>query len=537
MKLGFIILAHDQPAAIRRLTDMLTTDGDRVIISFDRNAAKADQEAVRAIADEKPEQIRVASKIHCQWGDWTLVKAVLIALEEFARMPEPPDYVHLMSAAEFPIRPVTQLKEFLRRNSSFDFIECCDISVRQWVRSGLSKERFLYYFPFNFKTHRKAFDLLVRWQRKYKVRRRMPLGLAPHMGSQWWTLRWSTCDKLLKFIATHPKVPRFFKTTWIPDESFFQTIIARIIPKKEIANLQLMFHHLTPAGRPYIFYNDHLAVLQRLPHFFIRKISPEATLLRENLNQRDCHRSRIPSRQLLAKVRAFITKRIDDNHLFTTSVSGHPYTWHGPELQAEKRPLIVVFLTDASQIHDLEELISLRPAYCWMGRPYAPNAIAMPEDILASLGVDRASWKLRDYFRQQFLYYLVSKSPETRVPIIAVSAAEDVPDLEALKLLEKSLFLLVKTRSLKSLITLPKFLSQTHAANSQFLARMICLDLEQLPRILDEEAPAFFEPPEPPLPPTLESNSVIPVTDIKGRPRPAGAILAQSEPLQEAAKE
>src|SRR5258708_5811184 len=128
MNLGFIILAHNQPTAIRRLTDTLTTDGDRVIISFDSSAAKADQEAVRAIADEKPDQIRVMSKVHCLWGDWSLVKAVLVSLQEFARMPNPPDYVHLMSAAEYPIRPISQLKEFLRRNPALDFIECCDIS-------------------------------------------------------------------------------------------------------------------------------------------------------------------------------------------------------------------------------------------------------------------------------------------------------------------------------------------------------------------------------------------------------------------------
>ena len=191
MKLGFIILAHDRPDQIRKLCETLAVDGNQVVIHFDTSASPADHDAVRSVAAMDPRHIRVISKVHCVWGEWSLVEAVLQALSEFRAMPEQPDYVHLMSGADVPIRPLGELREFLLRNPNRDFIECCDISRGAWVKGGLGKERFRFYFPFNFRTHRKSFDRLVRWQRKLKVRRKMPLGMQPHMGSQWWTMRWS----------------------------------------------------------------------------------------------------------------------------------------------------------------------------------------------------------------------------------------------------------------------------------------------------------------------------------------------------------
>ena len=50
MNLGFIILAHNHPSAIRRLTDILATEGNRVVVHFDTSASAADKQAVRKLA-------------------------------------------------------------------------------------------------------------------------------------------------------------------------------------------------------------------------------------------------------------------------------------------------------------------------------------------------------------------------------------------------------------------------------------------------------------------------------------------------------
>jgi hypothetical protein len=485
MNLGFIILAHNHPEAVRRLANILATDGDLVVIHFDSSASPADLLAVQQIAAERPDQIRVISKIHCVWGEWSLVDAVLLALQEFKKMPSPPDYVHLMSGADYPIRPIADLKEFLRIYPNQDFIECCDISQKSWIKGGLEKERFLFYFPFNFRTHRKTFDRLVRWHRKLKIRRRMPLGLKPHMGSQWWTLRWPTCERVLNFTASNPTVPKFFKTTWIPDESYFQTLIAALVPKNEIANLQLIFHHLTSSGRPYVFYNDHLSIIRRLPHFFIRKVSPGASTLLECLGKPGFYSRRIPTQKLLHKVRELLRARIDENHRFTVSVPSHLHDFYASELKTIERPVITIFVTDPKQLQAIEQMASTHPAYCWLGRPFAPKSISIPENLLARMGMSRNSWKIRDYFRQQFLHSLITATDESQVPIIAVLVAEDNPDLPALNLLKLLVPFFVKGNSLESLVSFSAFGSAVESDNATFLSRMHFVDLNQILKILE----------------------------------------------------
>lgn len=48
-----------------------------------------------------------------------------------------------------------------------------------------------------------------------------PEDLEMMIGSQWWCLRRLTIEKVLDFCKHRPEVPRFFATTWIPDETFF----------------------------------------------------------------------------------------------------------------------------------------------------------------------------------------------------------------------------------------------------------------------------------------------------------------------------
>ncbi len=502
MKLGFIILAHHQPEAIRKQVDVLAGAGDRVVIHFDTSATKEDRQAVDMIAADKPGQVRVISKVHCVWGEWSLVDAVLQALREFETMPDPPEYIHLMSGADFPIRPMGELKEFLKRNRNRDFIECCDLSKKSWVKGGLGTERLRFYYPFNFRTSRRSFDRMVRWQRKLKIRRHMPADLRPHMGSQWWTLRWTTCKKVLDFTKENPSVPKFFKSTWIPDESYFQTVIAKIIPKGQIADLQLMLHHLTPAGRPYVFYNDHLPLLKRLPHFFVRKVSPDAGEMIDHLHRpEELAGRRIPRLKVLAKVRDLIQARIDENHLFTTGVPGYYQDKVQTTLKQDKaeraenpdalpkqvvvkqgitRTTVVLFPDDASLIADLERITASIPELCWVGTPFSPGSIRMPEDQLARMGLTEKSHPTRDAFNRQFSRYLVDATPEGLIPVMVIHPTESKPELEAFEKVERLLPVLV-TRGSSLPHTVSRVKSSLFDLSPRISARAVEVRVEDLP--------------------------------------------------------
>lgn len=76
---------------------------------------------------------------------------------------------------------------------------------------------------------------------------------------------------------------RFFRTTWIPDETFFQTLVRHIIPANEIHTRTLTFLMFSDYGMPVTFYNDHYDLLLSQDFLFARKISPEAQELKTRL--------------------------------------------------------------------------------------------------------------------------------------------------------------------------------------------------------------------------------------------------------------
>jgi hypothetical protein len=143
---------------------------------------------------------------------------------------------------------------------------------------GLQQERFTLCFPFSWRRQRVLFDRYVRLQRRLGIRRRLPEGLNPHMGSQWWCLTRQTLSTILDD-PRRAEFDRYFRRVWIPDESYFQTLARRYSGNIESRSLTLSkFDH---QGKPYVFYDDHLQLLRRSNSFVARKIWPRADRLYE----------------------------------------------------------------------------------------------------------------------------------------------------------------------------------------------------------------------------------------------------------------
>ncbi len=190
--------------------------------------------------------------------------------------------MYLISGACLPIRPLAELNRFLEENRGTEFIEAHDES---WAVGGLRGERQLFYFPFDYRRNTRLVPWTVSLQRRLGVRRRMPLGLEPRFGSQWWCLTWKTCRRMLDFIEERPQVARFFKSTWIPDESFFQTLVWRLAPRERIAGRTLTFHRFDEGGKPAVFSDADQGWLLGQEAFFARKIAPGSLRLENALSR------------------------------------------------------------------------------------------------------------------------------------------------------------------------------------------------------------------------------------------------------------
>jgi hypothetical protein len=207
---------------------------------------------------------------------WGLVAATLDSSQILLdRYPEV-RHVYLASGACVPLRPVQDLTSYLDRHPDTDFIESVSTQEATWAVDGLEVERFTLRFPFSWRKHRLLFDAYVNLQRRLKVKRKIPNGLTPHIGSQWWCLTRETLSQILNN-PNRKTVDRFFRRSWIPDETYFQTLSRQFARHLESRSLTLT--KFDYRGRPHVFYDDHLRLLQNSNCFVARKVWPGADKL------------------------------------------------------------------------------------------------------------------------------------------------------------------------------------------------------------------------------------------------------------------
>jgi len=275
MTVGFVMLCHTALDRAAQVARHWATCGCPVVIHVDRRVKAAAFDRLKrdleGVAD-----IRFSGRHACEWGTWGIVAATqeasTILLRDFPQV----RHVFLASGSCLPLRPVAEFRAYLDERPTTDFIESVTTADVGWTVGGLNAERFTMHFPFSWRKHRGLFDTFTRLQRRLRIRRRIPDGLVPHLGSQWWCLTRRTLSAILQDPdrADHD---RFFRRVWIPDESYFQTLVRQF--SQAIESRSLTLSKFDFQGKPHIFYDDHLQLLRRSDCFVARKAWPHADKL------------------------------------------------------------------------------------------------------------------------------------------------------------------------------------------------------------------------------------------------------------------
>lgn len=274
VRLGVVMLCHDNLPLAGRMARIWASGGAQVAMHIDRRAA---DDAVAKLHSQLADvAVTFAPRRSCAWGTFSLVSATQDAVTALLSAHPELTHVMLVSGACLPLRSADDLKLFLARNPNSDFIESVSICDVGWTVGGLNEERFTLHFPFSFREHRKLFDKAVNLQRRLGVKRKLPKGIAPHIGSQWWCLTTATLKKILND-PRRAEFDRYFRHVWIPDESYFQTLARR--HSLNIESRSLTLAKFDAQGKPYVFYDDHLALLANSRAFVARKIWPGANAL------------------------------------------------------------------------------------------------------------------------------------------------------------------------------------------------------------------------------------------------------------------
>ena len=400
--LGFVMLCH---TALDRAAQVARHWAERdcpVVIHVDKQVARAKFEQFRETLADLP-NVRFTRRLRCEWGTWSLVAASQGAAETLLAEFPAVRHVYLASGSCLPLRPVDELQAYLAARPMTDFIESVTIRDVDWTVGGLNDERFKLRFPFSWKRQRFLFDRFVELQRRFKLERSMPEGVVPHLGSQWWCLTRQTLTAILED-PRRREIENFFKLVWIPDESYYQTLVRNC--SRSIESRSLTLSKFDFQGKPHVFYDDHLHLLRRSDCFVARKIWPKANRLYTTFLNDDGASTRM-AEPAPGKIDRVFSKALERRTRGRPGLYMHS-RFPNPDWENGKTAApYSVFHGFNDLFEDFEGWLTRRIGSAVHGNIFDPTRVRFAGDVPIYAGGLSASAKLRDYNPEAFLTNLI----------------------------------------------------------------------------------------------------------------------------------
>lgn len=270
MQIAYLILAHAQPGQLGRLAVRLAAPGVRLYMHIDANTADEVHRHMRSAVAQAAVPVVWVERQPCRWGGFSLVEATLRMLR--AALADGCDWLVLLSGQDYPLQTHETIVSRLASGPA-GFIDLRNL--------GQFDVRYRYEaFHFEALNGKPADRLLQKLQRQLNrmgLCRPLPGPLEQvHAGSQWWMLGAPACRWLLEFCERHPGVMAFFRHTLVPDEMFFQTLLAHSPLAGALSHDPLrLIEWNEGAWSPRTFSENDLPALLASPALFARKFAPD----------------------------------------------------------------------------------------------------------------------------------------------------------------------------------------------------------------------------------------------------------------------
>jgi hypothetical protein len=208
-------MAHTRPAQVARLVARLEAPGDQIYVHVD---AQVPQEPFTQALAPYP-SVEWTARHRCRRTSYGLMAATLDGMR--AALAGGADYISVISGQDYPIKPVEELRSHLNGRAGTCFMNFWELPNPRWEvpDGGLWRVEVRHY-----QLGRRRFRIPNRFT-PFIPRRRVPLGLTPYAGADWWTLPRAAVQHIVDFVERHPEVVRFYRHTLAPSEGLPHTIL------------------------------------------------------------------------------------------------------------------------------------------------------------------------------------------------------------------------------------------------------------------------------------------------------------------------
>ena len=235
MRLGVVVLAYRNPEQVALLVSALRHPDVRVYLHVDaRSPWPPFRQALERSGDGR---VHTLARRATPWGGPAIVDASVDGLA--AAVADDCDYVLQISGQDLPLWYTDRLVAFFRDNLHKSFMQHVPLPTDRWRLGGrLRTECYSYQVRGRRETHvPRSMEVPMSWKGRIlnaflglrsllRPPRTFPDCAAPHGGSSGWNLSRPAVEHVLAFLEAHPEYRRYHEDSLLPDEIFFQSIVA-----------------------------------------------------------------------------------------------------------------------------------------------------------------------------------------------------------------------------------------------------------------------------------------------------------------------
>ena len=225
MKLAFLISAHTDAQHLLRLINCLPPDSDKYI----HIDLKADIKAFSAVAAQDNVQI-INERFNVMWGSFLQVNFQRALMRAALSSGIDYDYLISLSGLDYPLWNNERILRFFEQNKGREFIQGVRVKEQGKDTKLYQEYRFLNNHYWKYGSLKSKFRVAIR-KIVYALGFRKPLivkcdGICYDLykGSDWWAITANLAKHFMGFYDTHPAFISYFKNSFSPNETIWQTI-------------------------------------------------------------------------------------------------------------------------------------------------------------------------------------------------------------------------------------------------------------------------------------------------------------------------
>lgn len=207
-ELACVILAHQDPVHLHRLIQAL--DPFPVYLHVD---VRVDEQTHRSMTEGLPARVTLLDRQRTGWARWENVAAELDGYRAALRDPRI-EHVALLTGTDYPLASAERIAEVLAGLRGRSVTTVQRLPRPGWGRSGgLARLRYPHW-------------VVEKRCLRLPIPRRLPADVVLAGGSQLKVLARQHAQDVLDVVDRRPDLVRFWRRSWIPDETFVPSVVS-----------------------------------------------------------------------------------------------------------------------------------------------------------------------------------------------------------------------------------------------------------------------------------------------------------------------